>query len=182
MSELASESFKTVSASTIELGAGVPAIALRGVIGLTGAGIILVLAGHGIGGPALILIGLAVLMSMAVPASPAPALLVLLVAVSVVAIGGSPFAPHVLLLVPLVHLVHVSCALAGLMPTRSRVRLSALRAPAIRFVAIQAGVFALAGLMAVAPTGTVPGALEFVAVAGIAAIAIILWRLVYRAL
>jgi hypothetical protein len=168
--------------SELELGVGVPAIALRALIGLAGAGIILVLTGHGIGGPALILIGLAVLMSVAVPASPAPALLVLLVAVSVAAIGGSPFAPHVLLLVPLLHLVHVSCALAGLMPARSRIQLSALRAPAIRFVAVQAGVFALAGLMALAPTGKVPAALEFVAVAGIAAIAIILWRLVHRAL
>jgi hypothetical protein len=180
MSEPTSESPNTVS--ELELGAGVPAIALRGVVGLAGAGIILLLTAHGIGGPALILVALAVLMSAVVPASPAPALLVLLVAVSVTAIGGSPFAPYVLALVPLVHLVHVSCALAGLLPVRSKVQLAALRVPAIRFVAIQAGVFALAGLMAVAPTGKVPAALEFVAIAGIAAIALILWRLMHKAL
>ena len=163
--------------SPIELGAGVPAVALRGVIGLASAGIVVVLANSGIGGPALVVIGLAALMSVGAPASPAPALVVLLVAVSVVAIGGNPFAPWVLVLVPLVHLLHVSCAVAGLMPARARIRPSALRPAALRFLAIQAGVFALAGLIAIAPTGRVPEALEMIAVGGIAAIAIILWRL-----
>jgi hypothetical protein len=54
--------------------------------------------------------------------------------------------------------------------------------PAIRFAAIQAGVFALAGVMAVAPTGRVPGLVEMVALGGIAAIAVILWRLIHGAL
>jgi len=165
-------------ASTIELGAGVSAVALRAVIGLTSAGIVVVLASSGIGAPALVVLGLAALMSVGVPASPAPTLVVLLVAVSVVAIGGNPLAPHVLALVPLVHLLHVSCAIAGLVPPRARLRPSALRAPAIRFVAIQAGVFALAGVIAIAPTGRVPAVLEMVAIGGIAAIAIILWRIV----
>ncbi len=168
--------------STIELGTGLPAIALRLVIASTGAGIVAVLGNGGIGGPALVLIALAALMSAGAPASPAPALVVLLVALSVLAIGGDAVNPRVLALVPLVHLLHVSCALAALMPWRARIRLSALRAPAIRFVAIQGGVFALAGVMAVAPTGRVPGFVEMVAVAGIAAIALILWRLVHGSL
>jgi hypothetical protein len=168
--------------STIELGGGVPAIALRAVVGLAAAGIIVVLANGGIGGTVLVLITVAALVSAGTPGSPAPTLVVLLVAMSVVAIGGSPFAPHVLLLVPLVHLLHVSSALAALVPLRARIRASALRAPAIRFVAIQAAVFALAGLLAVAPTGRVPSALEFTAVAGVVVIAVIVWRLVHRAL
>jgi hypothetical protein len=173
---------KRSAGGVIELGDGVPAVALRAVIGLAGAGIVVVLANSGVGGLGLILIAASALMSAGVPASPAPSLVVLLVAVLVVAIGGNPFAPHVLLLVPLLHLLHVSCAVAGLIPARSRIRPSALRAPAIRFVAIQAGVFALAGFLAVAPTGRVPEALEFIAIAGIATIAVILWRLVHRAL
>lgn len=168
--------------STIELGTGVPAIALRLLIVSAGAGILAVLGNGGVGGPALVLIALAVLMSAGVPASPAPALVVLLVALSVLAIGGNPFSPRVLALVPLVHLLHVACGLAALMPVRSRIRLSALRAPAIRFVAIQGGVFALAGVMAVAPTGRVPGLVEMVALGGMAAIALILWRLVHGSL
>lgn len=168
--------------TTIELGAGVPAVTLRGLIALAAGGIVLVLANYGIGGPALILIALAGLMSASVPASPAPALVVLLVAVSVVAIGGNPVGPHVLLLVPLVHLLHVTCALAGLVPFRARIRPSALRAPAIRFVAIQAGVFALAGVIAIAPTGRTPAVLEMIAIGGIAAIAVLLWRLMHRVL
>jgi len=168
--------------STIELGAGISTVWLRGLIALSGAAIMMVLATNGLGGPALVLVGIAVLMSVGVPASPAPALVLLLVAISAVAIGGSPFAPHVLLLVPLVHLLHVSCALAGLVPMRSRIQRSALRAPAIRFLAIQAGTFALAGVIALAPTGRAPAVLEMVAVGGIAVIAVILWRLMHRAL
>lgn len=168
--------------STIELRSGFPAVTLRILILLAGGGIVVVLGSGGVGGPALVLVGLGVVMSAGVPASPAPVLVILLVSVSLVAIGGSPFHVRVLLLVALVHLLHVGCALAGLMPLRSRIRLSALKAPAIRFVSIQAGVLALAGAMALAPTGRVPAALEFVAIAGIAVIAVILWRLVHRVL
>jgi hypothetical protein len=168
--------------STIELGTGIPAIALRLLIACCGAGIVAVLGNGGIGGPALVLIALAVLMSAGVPASPAPALVVLLVALSMMAIGGNPFSPRVLAMVPLVHLLHVSCGLAALIPVRARIQPAALRKPAVRFAAIQAGVFALAGLMAVAPTGRVPGLVEMVAVGGIAAIAVILWWLVHGSL
>ncbi|HET9139299.1 hypothetical protein, partial [Actinophytocola sp.] len=74
----------------------------------------------------------------------------------------------------------VGCALAGLLPARSRVHLSALRAPALRFVAIQAGVFALAGLMAVVSGIRPPAALEFGAVAGVTAIALLVAWLLHR--
>ena len=168
--------------STMELGTGIPAISLRLLIACCGAGIVAVLGNGGIGGPALVLIALAVLMSAGVPASPAATLVILLVALSVMAIGGNPFSPRVLALVPLVHLLHVSCGLAALIPVRARIQPAALRAPAIRFVAIQGGVFALAGLMAIAPTGRVPGLVELVAVGGIAAIAVILWWLVHGSL
>ena len=161
---------------------GLPGWATRIMVAAAAGGIVAVLVANGIGGAALGLVALAVLLSVAMPSSPAPTLVLVLVGLSVLVLGRDPFAGPVLALIPLVHLFHVSCAIAGTLPAKSRVHLPALRTPALRFVAIQAGVFALAGLLAVAPTGRVPSALEFMAVGGIAVIAVIVWRLVHRAL
>jgi hypothetical protein len=165
----------------LELSAGVPGWTLRVLIGLVAAAIITVLLGHGLGGAAVLLLVLSALTSVVMPASPAPALLVTVVAMAVVAIDADPFGPTVLVLIPLVHLLHVACGIAGLVPARSRVHLAALRVPAVRFAGIQAGVFALAGLLALLPAGRSVAFLEFLAIVGVAAIALlILWLLVRR--
>jgi hypothetical protein len=162
----------------LELGAGLPGWTARAFVAVVVSAIIAVLAVAGLGGVAIVLLGIAGVVAVIMPASPAPALILVLVAMSVVALGGDPFAAHVLILVPLVHLLHVSCAIAGLLPADARVHLAALRAPALRFAGIQAGVFALAGLMALVPPGSRPGALEFAALLGVAAIALlIVWLL-----
>jgi hypothetical protein len=167
-----------VNDETLELSAGIPGWTLRVWIAALGLAILGVLVNAGVGGAALILIGVVLLLCTALPASPGPALAIVLVAMSVVATGTGPFTPEMLALVPLVHLLHVSCAIAGLLPGGARVHLAAFTAPALRFLAIQAGVFALAGLMAVVPGGRSPAVLEFVAIVGVGGIAVlVLWLL-----
>ncbi|HEV2781569.1 MAG TPA: hypothetical protein VGX25_19470 [Actinophytocola sp.] len=165
----------------LELGRGFPAWLLRMFIAGVAGTILGVLVSGGIGGAALVLLALAAVISVAMPASPAPALVVILAAMSVVALGGDPFSARVLVLIPLVHLLHAGCGIAGLLPARARVHPAALLAAGVRFVAIQAGVFGLVGLMALVPTGRTPAALELVAIVGVAAITpIVLWLLSHR--
>jgi hypothetical protein len=164
----------------LEVGSGLPAWLLRGVIGLAGGALVLVLANSGIGGPALVVLGIGVLLSMVLPASPAPGLVLLLIALVVLASRWQPFSAQVLVMVPLVHLLHVSCGIAGLVPLRSRLHLSALRRPSTRFVAIQAGVFALVGLLAVTPVERPPAVLELGAIVGVAVIAVLVIGLLNR--
>jgi hypothetical protein len=168
------------TSDAFDIGAGLPGWLLRGVVALSGGGIVLVLETSGIGGPALVVAGIAALLSVALPASPAPSLMVLLVALAVLATEAGPFSAQVLLLIPLVHLMHTSCGIAGLVPISARVHLAALRAPAVRFVGIQAAVFAIAGVMALAPARRVPPVLEYGAIVGIAVIAVLIIRQVNR--
>jgi hypothetical protein len=165
---------------SLELGRGLPGWVLRAVVAGSVAGIALVLASQGIEGVVLGLICLTGLGCVVMPSSPAPILLLLLMALSVLALGAGGIGGVMLALVPLTHLMHVGCSLAGLLPARSRVHPAALRVPAIRFVAIQAAVFALAGLMALVSGGRVPAALEFGAIAGVAGIALLVAWLLHR--
>jgi hypothetical protein len=167
-----------MSADVFEVGKGLPGWTLRALIAATSGAIILLLMAHGIGGAAIVLLIIAALISIVLPASPAPTLALVIVAVGVVAFGSDSFAGYVLALVPLVHLLHVTCAIAGMLPLNSRVHLAALRVPAIRFASIQAAVFALAGMMALVPAGRLPAALEFTAILGLAGIAVlVIWLL-----
>lgn len=158
----------------LDLGRGLPAWLLRVVIAGAAGGIVAVLAAQGIAGAALILLGAAALISVAVPASPGPTLVIVLVALSVLIVNPDPFSPRVLALVPLVHLLHVSCAIAGALPRVARVHLSALRAPFVRWIAIQAGVFALAGIIALTPSQWRSAPLELAAIVGMVAIGVTL--------
>jgi hypothetical protein len=170
----------TARSDALEVGAGLPGWLLRAVIAVAGGGVVVVVGESGIGGPALVLLGIGALMSVVLPASPAPALVLLLVALAVVAVGLEPFDGEVLLLVPLVHLLHVSCGIAGLVPLRSRLHLGALKAPAVRFVAIQAGVFALVGVLALTPVEHPPALLELAAIIGVAVMAVLVIGLLNR--
>jgi hypothetical protein len=91
-----------------------------------------------------------------------------------------PFDGEVLLMVPMVHLLHVSCGIAGLVPLRSRLHLAALRAPALRFMSIQAGVFALLGVLALTPVEHPPALLELGAIIGVAVMAVLVIVLLNR--
>lgn len=164
----------------LEVGRGLPGWSPRIVIAAAAGGIVAVLLASGIQGAALVLVALAVVLSLGMPSSPAPTLVLVLVGLSVLVTGSDPFTGPVLVLIPLVHLFHVSCAIAGTLPAKSRVHPAALRAPVLRFVAIQAGVFALAGLLALVRVDHVTAPLEIIALAGLAAVAFLLIWLIYR--
>lgn len=162
----------------LELGRGLPGWLPRAVVAAAAGGIVAVLMANGIEGAALGFVVLAVVMSVILPSSPAPTLVLVLVGLSVIVLGSNPLAAHVLALVALVHLFHVSCAIAGVLPASARVHLSALRRPAIRFLAIQAGVFAFAGLLALIPAGPASVPLEILALTGVTVVAgLIVWLL-----
>jgi hypothetical protein len=167
-----------MSVETYELRAGLPGWLIRLAIAVAAGAICVVLAVSGVAGVALGLLGLAALMSVAMPSSPAPMLLLVVTALSVAVVGAGPFSWPVLTMIPLVHLFHLTCSLAGLLPARSRVHLAALRRPARRFLGIQAVTFALAGLTALIPAGRSLPAFEFAAIIGVAALALLLaWLL-----
>lgn len=137
----------------VEVGSGLPGWLLRVALLLTGGGVVAVLAADGTVLPLLVaLFALAAVAALA-PASPAPAMLIAAVAVAVVVEGHDPLRLAVLVEIPLVHLVHLTAALAALLPLRSVIRPAALLRPARRFVVVQLAVFAVAGIAEILPTG-----------------------------
>ncbi|GAA1261133.1 hypothetical protein GCM10009634_00700 [Saccharothrix xinjiangensis] len=162
-----------------ELRAGLPGWVLRAAIAVTGGAVAAVLAGVGVEAPALALYLVLAVAAAAIPASAAAALLIAYPAAAVVfATDGTPW-PAVLALVVLLHLVHVLCAYAAVVPLASRVHPEALAAPARRFVLVQLSVFALAGLVALVPGGRTAVPVEVVGLAcavGLVLVAVLLLR------
>ncbi|HEY0450741.1 hypothetical protein [Actinophytocola sp.] len=166
------------TADAPRLGQGLPAWTLRALVALSGTGVVLIPASEGALWGALFVLGPAILASVYAPASPVPSAVVIGAAVLVALTGDDPLRPAVLAMIPVVHLFHVSCGLAGVLPSRGRVHLRALRGTAVRFVVVQAVVFALAGLAALMPVGPTPAVLEVTALVALTAIAlvILLWH------
>lgn len=159
------------------LGRGVPGWVLRAVLGVLGVGIVAVpLSGGNTFGTLVVLVP-AVVAAVYAPASPAPAAVIAVVALLVTLADGDPLRVQVLVLIPLVHLFHVACALAGVLPHDGRLHLSALRPAAVRFACVQVAVFALAAVSALLPRGPVPAVVEAVALLGLAVVAVLVVRL-----
>lgn len=136
----------------VEIGPGLPGWLVRVVLLLAAGGAVAVLAADGTVVPVLVvLFGLAGVTALA-PASPAPAMLIVAVAVALVVEGSDPLRLAVLVAIPLVHLVHLTAALAALLPLRSVIRPSALLRPGRRFLVVQVVVFAVAGIAEILPT------------------------------
>jgi hypothetical protein len=159
------------------VGRGVAVEWLRVVILLVGSGIMLVPLLEGAVVATLLLLWPAVLAAAYAPASPAPAGVVVVAAVLVTLLGGDPLRAGVLVLIPLVHLFHVTCGIAGTLPTGGRLHLDALRAPLLRLVAVQAVMAGLVVLVAVLPDGRTSALVEAAALAGLAAVTLlVLWQ------
>jgi hypothetical protein len=86
--------------------------------------------------------------------------------------AGDPLRPGVLALVVLLHFVHVTSALAALVPLRSRLHLAALRAPARRFAFVQLFVLMIAGALALLPNGRTTPVVEILALGCAAGLAL----------
>ena len=171
-----------VPVATLEdLGIALPAWMLRLVIAAASAGIIVAIAVDGAPVAVLVVLGLLAASGVLSPGSAAPAALSGAAALlSTVYATGGMLRPTVFALVFLVHLLHVSSAMAAVVPYGARLHLSTLRRPLRRFVVIQAVVFALAGLAAVLPAGRNPAELEVLAALGIAGTALLAIALLRR--
>jgi hypothetical protein len=155
-----------------DCGVALPAWALRLAVALVAAAVVAVLALDGLPPATLIVLALLAAATALSPASAAPAALAATAALATLLSSGGGLRPTVLALVPLVHLLHVTSAVTAVVPRGARVHMPALRRTAARFLAVQASVFALAGLAALLPHGPTPAHLEVVTVLGVAALAV----------
>lgn len=158
------------------VGRGMPAVVLRFVILVVGAVIVFVPWREGAGVGTLVVLLPAVVASVYAPASPAPAGVVVAAAVLVTLAPGDPLRVDVLVLVPMVHLFHIVCGLAGVVPVSGRVHLSALRTPFLRFLSVQAGMGVLVAVVALLPTTRTNPVVEAIGLAGLAGVALlVIW-------
>jgi hypothetical protein len=158
------------------VGRGVPVLVLRGLIVVVGVAIVFVPLQEGVTVGTLVVLLPAVLASVYAPASPAPAGVVVAAAALLALGGGDPLRVEVLVMIPLIHLFHVACGLAGAVPASGRIHRSALRAPALRFLLIQAIMAVVVVLAAWLPTGRVDPVFEGAALVGLAGIALlVIW-------
>jgi hypothetical protein len=162
-----------VKQDALVVGRGAPAYLLRVVILLVGGAIVLVPLGEGTTTGTLAVLLPAVLASVYAPASPTPAAVIVLAAGLLALAGGDPLRAEVLVMVPLVHLFHVTCGIAGVLPASGRVHLRALRSTGLRFLLVQAMAFTVVGLVALLPTGRTPPLVEVLALTGLAGVALL---------
>lgn len=163
-----------MKADALVVGKGVPAWLLRVVIFVTGTAIVYLPLSEGTTIGTLGLLLPAVLASVYAPASPTPAAVVVVAAALLALKDLDPMRVQVLAMVPLVHLFHVTCGIAGVLPAAGRVHLSALRPTVVRFVLIQAVTAAVVVLIALLPDGTTQPLVEVLALAGLAGVAVLL--------
>jgi hypothetical protein len=170
---------KSADQVVLDVDPGLSAHWLRAVIALACGGILLDIADHGVDS---VPFGFAVALALAcvlIPASPAPLLLILVSAAAVTATVDQPFAPGVLVMIPLVHLLHLSCAITAVLPRHARIAAGALWPPLRRAVFVQAVVWVIVLLGYLLPQGRTPTILELaglLSVAGIAVVIVVLDR------
>jgi|GEM_PF-5819554 len=157
-----------------DFGPAVPGWVLRLAIAGVSTAIVAVLGAEGAPPAVQVVFLLLAASSVFSPGSAAPGALGGVGAlVSTVYHTGAALAPPVLALVVLVHLLHVGCGLAAVVPPRARLHLFTLYRPLRRFLVVQAAVFALAGLVSVLPDGRNPVTVEVLAVLGVAGLAVL---------
>ncbi len=162
-----------MKADALLVGRGIPAWLLRAVILVTGAAIVLLPLSEGTTTGTLFVLLPATLASVYAPASPAPAAVVVVAAVLLALADGDPLRAEVLVMVPLVHLFHVTCGIAGFLPASGRVHPRALRSTALRFLLIQAVTAVIAVLVALLPDGRTQPVVEVLALAGLTGVALL---------
>jgi hypothetical protein len=139
--------------AAIHLPKGLPAWTLRLAAALACVAIAGVLSANGVQHVALGLFAVISLAAVAVPASAAPALVIGFAALASAFAGGDPLRPGILVMIVLLHFLHVTCAVAAVLPPGARLHPGSLRQPAKRFAVTQLLVFAFAAVIAVLPAG-----------------------------
>jgi hypothetical protein len=158
-----------------EAGLPLPAWVLRLAVAATCGALAGVLLLDGAPPAFVFVLGLLAVATVLSPSSAAPAAVcggAVLGLVIVSPDGSEPLRLAVLAVIVLVHLLHVLCGIAALVPLGARLHLPALRRPLLRLLSVQLGVFALAALTLAMPGGRNPVPLEIAAVLGVAAAAV----------
>ncbi|MGI5503028.1 hypothetical protein [Lentzea sp. CA-135723] len=120
--------------------------------------------------PLLVAVALTVL-TVLMPGSAGPALLIGYAALAMAFADGHPLRLGVLIMIPALHLIHVTSALAAVVPVKTRIEPAALKAPARRFAIVQVITFVVAAFAAVVPSGAGIGLLE---VLGLGALTVVI--------
>jgi hypothetical protein len=167
--------------AVVELGATVPDWTLRLLLAAVAGMLCVVLSTEGVPPGGLIIFGLVGLAAIFVPASPAATVLGCGTAILLALYSeGDPVRPAVLACVVLVHLLHVVSGQAAVIPRGTRIHPRALRRPALRFVLIQAVVFALVGLAMLLPHAATPMLIEVGALLAVTSLAVFVMFLLRR--
>ena len=154
------------------VGRGIPAFVLRGIVLVAGLAMVGVLLNADVTVGTLVVLLPAVLASVYAPASPAPAGVIIAAAVLTALGGNDPLRADVLVMIPLVHLFHVSCGIAGVVPVTGRVHARALVAPGVRFLLVQVVMAVVVVIAAMLPAGTSAPLVEAVALVGLAGVGV----------
>lgn len=118
----------------------------------------------------LIIVGALTALSVFMPASAGPALLIGYAAVAMAFADGHPLRLGVLAMIPLLHLLHLTSALAAVVPVKTRISPAALKAPARRFAIVQAITFAIAAFASFIPSGPDIGLTELLGLGALTAL------------
>ena len=108
----------------------------------------------------LIIVTVLTAITALMPGSAGAALLIGYAAVAMAFADGHPLRLGVLLMIPALHLIHVTSALAAVVPAKTKIEPAALKAPSRRFAIVQAISFAVAGIAAFVPSGPNIGLVE----------------------
>lgn len=104
------------------------------------------------------------------PASGAPAILIGYAALAMAFADGHPLRLGVLLMIPVLHLIHVTSGLAAVVPVKTKIEPAALKAPARRFAIVQVITFVVAIFAAFVPEGAHIGLAELLGLGALTAL------------
>ncbi|WP_434450830.1 hypothetical protein [Lentzea sp. E54] len=110
-------------------------------------------------------------LTVLMPGSAGAALLIGYAALAMAFGDGHPVRLGVLIMIPALHLIHVTSALAAVVPVKTRIDPAALKTPARRFAIVQAITFVVAAVAAVVPSGANMGLVE---VLGLGALTVVI--------
>ena len=124
-------------------------------------------------GPLVIVAALTAVTAV-MPGSAGPALLIGYAAFAMAFGDGHPLRLGVLIMIPALHLVHLTSALAAVVPVKTKIEAASLKAPARRFAIVQAISFVVAGFAAFVPSGPDIGLVEVLGLGALTAVIVVL--------
>ncbi|SDK97343.1 hypothetical protein SAMN04488074_108135 [Lentzea albidocapillata subsp. violacea] len=110
-------------------------------------------------------------LTVLMPGSAGAALLIGYAALVMAFADGHPLRLGVLIMIPALHLIHVTSALAAVVPAKTKIEPAALKAPARRFAIVQVITFAVTAFAAFVPSGA---GIRLVEVLGLGALTVVI--------